>query len=184
MGTTLAVEGGKPLRVPVTGDAARELVDKARNGDKSAMPAVREWLRNEGGYLVDPFGSPAARAQEKAVETFSSCVVTRAAADEKLARLSRELAGENPTPLERLLADRVAFSWFTLYRLETRLANDAGQQYTYLNYLDQRIGHAHRRFLSAARSLAVVKRLGVSSVLSVTESVGRSVTVTSEGGDA
>src|SRR5262249_8135014 len=79
----------------------------------------------------------------------------------KLTTLRAEIAGANPTPLERLLADRVVTCWWHLHHRE---AIYAGREYLSLDlgaYYQRSISAAHKRYLSAIKTLAVVRKLAV-----------------------
>jgi hypothetical protein len=82
----------------------------------------------------------------------------------KVALLAEQLAGPKPTPLVKLLASRVALCWLDVHfadvhclamiGLTTLASSDE-------DYSERRQNWAHRRFLSACRTLAVCQRLTV-----------------------
>ena len=74
--------------------------------------------------------------------------------------MKAELAGEYPSPLERLLVERVAATWFLLLYLETLYAQHRGELTMAQDDYHQRcLDRAHRRHLSAIRTLAQVRKL-------------------------
>ena len=70
------------------------------------------------------------------------------------------LAGVDPTPLERLLTERVVATWLQLQFFEhlyfQSLMNLTNSQD---EYYQKRIDRAHKRHLSAVRTLAQVRKL-------------------------
>jgi hypothetical protein len=86
----------------------------------------------------------------------------RLAQSRKLPLLKAELAGPDPTPLERLLADRVAACWLQLHYYEAILAQSLGNMtIAQGHYQQRRIDSAHRRYLAAIKTLALVRKLAV-----------------------
>lgn len=88
------------------------------------------------------------------------------AASRYIRELRHELAGPNPDPLERALADRAALAFFDADRLDRRAAlldtvlqeRDAWKP-ELVDHMDRRRSRAHARALAAARTLAVVRKL-------------------------
>jgi hypothetical protein len=74
-------------------------------------------------------------------------------------QLRAELAGPNPSPLERLLVERIAICWLQSYHADQRHAS-ATSWTTSLNYA-QEAERAQRRLESAIRTLATVRRLAL-----------------------
>jgi hypothetical protein len=80
----------------------------------------------------------------------------------KCAALTTELAGPQPSPLERLLIERIAICWLQLSYAEVLYAKniqDLGFQQA--EHYEQRVSKAQARYLAAIRTLAQVRRLGV-----------------------
>src|SRR5262245_33586778 len=99
------------------------LTDRAQKGDLTALPALREVLK--APLAVDLLGGDLARqAQLTLIDKFSGKnLLFRESQTQKLELLRAELAGATPTPLERLLAERVAACWLHLHHLETVYAS-------------------------------------------------------------
>ena len=84
----------------------------------------------------------------------------------RLDLLRTEVAGENPTPLEVLLTERIVSSWLVVEVLEAllsaQLKTGEGNPRTPPSYLKFIIGWLesyHRRYLASIRELARVRRL-------------------------
>src|SRR5262245_37801866 len=99
------------------------LTDRAQKGDKTVLPALREVLKDPDA--VDLLGGDLARqAQLTLIDKFSGKnLMFKEALQRKLDLLKGELAGPNPTPLERLLVERVVACWLHLYHLEITYAS-------------------------------------------------------------
>jgi hypothetical protein len=84
---------------------------------------------------------------------------------ERARLMATELAGENPTPLEILLAERVASLW-VLVELQEALnaawynrANENRLSPAYMLQMVRLQESTHRRYLAAIKTLAQVQRL-------------------------
>jgi hypothetical protein len=78
---------------------------------------------------------------------------------QKLEVMRGELTSPNPSPLERLLAERIATCWLLLYYLETTYASKDGISLELGNYYLKNIDRAHNRYLSVIKTLAAVRKL-------------------------
>jgi hypothetical protein len=80
----------------------------------------------------------------------------------KLELMGEELAGANPTPVERLLVERVVACRLQVQDADVRYAQ--GQKnfsFEQGEYHQRRMDRAHKRYLSALRTLALVRKLAV-----------------------
>ena len=79
--------------------------------------------------------------------------------------VAADLAGPDPSPVERLLADAAAHDWFALKLFEARYAGAAtsedGLTLPQSEHAQRRIDRTHRRFLNTIRTLATVRRLAL-----------------------
>jgi hypothetical protein len=72
-----------------------------------------------------------------------------------------DLEGPNPTPIERLLAERVALCWFIVYMYEHECVDDGAWSVSQMELQQRKIDKAHARFLSAVRSWAQMRKLAL-----------------------
>lgn len=94
-----------------------------------------------------------------------SNVAIKEATQIQMAKLRRELLGPDPSPLERLLVERVVCCWIAVNGYETRHAQKAGDMTIPQSEYHQRLtDRAHRRFLSSVKSLAQVRRLALPAI--------------------
>jgi hypothetical protein len=77
----------------------------------------------------------------------------------KVADLKAELAGPAASALERLLAQRVATTWLQIAHLDALAAQAAGGSEARVKLIQRQQDAAHRRHLSAVRTLATVRKL-------------------------
>jgi hypothetical protein len=75
--------------------------------------------------------------------------------------LRAELAGSAPAPLEQLLAERVVACWLFLYYAENIMAQGLKSSMEWCEFHQRRLDHAHKRYLSALRTLAQVRKLAL-----------------------
>lgn len=71
------------------------------------------------------------------------------------------MEGPNPTPLERLLAERASLCWFIVHWYENAYANANGWSIAQADLQHRKIDKAHARFLSALLTLARVRKLAL-----------------------
>jgi hypothetical protein len=148
----------KPERTP------EEHADLIRRAEAYELEAVKELSyihHDEDDLDVDP-GDLAARAEMAVVALAATTVSERAALARRLGHTRRELDGPSPTPIERLLVDRIVTCGLELSYLEERFAQtlrdgDVAAQ----KHLDHLVDRAHRRYLLAIKMLAQVRRLTV-----------------------
>ena len=75
--------------------------------------------------------------------------------------LRTELSGQNPTPLEKLLVERIVATWLHLHHLETLYASKDSFSLDLGVYYQKVISAAQKRYLAAIKSLAEVRKLAL-----------------------
>jgi hypothetical protein len=147
--------------VPTTWEGVLELARRAERGDKAALPALREVLKHPA--YVDALGGNLARmAQGALVERFGQKnLLVKEALRRKLETLRAELAGPDPSPLEMLLADRIVTCWLHLHHLEMLLAAKESVTFEAGGYYQRCLTSAQKRYLSAIKALAAVRKLAL-----------------------
>ena len=136
------------------------LVNRANQGDTSVLPALRKvfderpelWEENgdlarvvEAGWLKRMCGQD---------ELFKESV------SRKLRTLRKELRGPTPSPLERLLVDRIGVCWLALHYAEAIYAQTvSGMTFKQGEYYQDRIDRSQKRYLAAIKALAQLRRL-------------------------
>lgn len=148
-------------------DRREEIVRRVTKNDENAVPEFRELLK-QVPTLIDIVGSLAEIAERTLVKAitggqlFFSETLTA-----KLDAMRAELAGPQPSPIERLLVERVVACWLQVYHADAQAAEFTEGTFTEGNYMQRRQNRAHRRFLSAVKTLATVRRLAVPTLVAV-----------------
>jgi hypothetical protein len=133
----------------------------AQDGNEETLPQLRKWL--EDPDVVNRFGGDlAARFQAALLKTMTGKDLQFREAVVKKAELHRnEIAGPNPSPIERLLVERVVACWMSLYHLELFYVEN-GELTEAQGLLRQKVlDRVHGRYLSALKALADVRRLAL-----------------------
>jgi hypothetical protein len=88
-------------------------------------------------------------------------LVTRHMLRQQIEALRSWLAGASPSPLERLLVDRIVLCWLDSHHADVTLAGKVGQSLpiAQVEYHGRRAERAQRRYVEAIRTLATVRRL-------------------------
>jgi hypothetical protein len=160
-GNAAAVAKTKP---PAPGRETRELLKRASKGHESSRQAIWALLADgdRGRHYLESFGSSS--------EWLKQTIVRRAAgknvaAQEAIVRVIEsvraELAGPDPTPMERLLAERAAYCWWLVNWYENSVQDCDRMSIAQANHHQLKIGRAHGRFLSAVKTLAQVRKLAL-----------------------
>jgi len=140
----------------------KALIVRVRDGDEGAVPRLREILR-EAPELARRFVDPAIQTQRSMIETYAGedSPVVRETLPHTLEALRVELGGGYPSPLERLLVERIAATWLQLHYFETLYAqNISNPTIVQSEFHQKRIDRAHRRHLSAVKTLAQIRKMG------------------------
>jgi hypothetical protein len=153
------VKPAGPPQIP-GGDELRRLVNRAQAGDAAVLSTLRRLLGNP--EAVDMLGGNlATQAQSQLIKKFADKNLLFAEAiPRKLDQLRQELAGPNPSALERLLVERIVSCWLFLHHLETIYGSAAGSlSLDQGNYYQRSIGRAQKNYLAAIKALATIRRL-------------------------
>ena len=157
------LETAKPSSAPggFDPDTIGDLLKRAGKGDKSCLPQLRKLFDDpRQAHLIDAYGSAPAWLEADLLEGVAKDnLAVREGVTRKLAKVRRELEGPNPTPTERLLAERAAMCWWLVNRYESYYAKAGSQAIRAAEYQQRRIDRAHARFLSALKTLATVRKL-------------------------
>jgi hypothetical protein len=149
------------VTIPTAPGELRKLLERAQRGDASTLPVLRKMLERPG--KVDLFGNLAEQAEQSFIKAAAGDdLVFKESLTRKLQLLREELAGPSPTPVERLLVERVVACWLQVQDADVRYAQ--GQRdctFAQGEYQQRRMDRAHKRYLSALKTLALVRKLAV-----------------------
>jgi hypothetical protein len=105
------------------------------------------------------FGDLARTAEEWFVAKITDSPLVREGIGRNLDALGGELLGPNPTPLERLLVERIRICWIHMQHAEVLYAQQCDKlTHSQADYYQRRIDRAQTRYLSAIKTLAQVRR--------------------------
>ena len=143
-----------------------QLIRQAEKDDKKVLPALRTLL---GTYpaLLGFYTNVAESARDALVKRIGGekNLAVQEFYARKLAAMGQELAGPEPSPVERLLVERIVMCWLHLYYAEAvYIQNMPELTLKQSEFYQKRITLAHNRYLSAIRTLAQVRRPGVLAV--------------------
>jgi hypothetical protein len=87
--------------------------------------------------------------------------ITRRTIEKEIERKRSEVAGEDPSPLERLLAERVVLCWVAASHADAEYTRKLkeGMSFREGEYYSKRCEQTNRQLLKAIESLARVRRL-------------------------
>ena len=170
-GEEIIVEIEEGRRLPAGGTdlygSLARLTERAEKGadGQARTELVRAFATD--AELWRSFGDMAERAERALREMMTRGDPAKGVEfDRSTAAMRQALLGTDPSPLERLLVERVVLCWIQVshtdyidaLNLQERLGTPAGDA------IERRQDRAHRRFLAAAKTLAQVRRLGVPMV--------------------
>ena len=137
-----------------------EVLRRASTGDTSVLPELRSFLDDPA--VAETLGNLSRRVEDELTRRVAGRDLTLCEGlARRLAIMRDELGGLNPTPLERQLAARITLCWLALHDAELRLARAVEVPAKQTEFWDKRVSQAHRRYLSAVKTLATVRRLAV-----------------------
>jgi hypothetical protein len=139
-----------------------DLTEKAQKGDKNVIPQIRQILDGSPdlAWHLANLGRTAERLLIEKL-TKDKDLAAGELLEHQLDLMRQEVAGENASPLERLLAERVVATWLQVQLFEALyFTNLHNLRLNQANHYQKRIDRAHRNHLSAIRTLAQIRKLG------------------------
>ena len=138
-----------------------DFMRRAESGDESTLPALRRLL-HEDSALVEAAGNLAGKHQRAVIEHAAGAdLVCREAILRHLERLRGELSGDDVPPLERLLVERIVSCWLALHDAEWRFTRATDLSLGQARAWQDGIDRAQKRYLSAVKALAHVRKLAL-----------------------
>ncbi len=149
---------------PNSAETITAIIERAQTGDEEAMPALREIL-DDVPSIRDALGADLQRTVEHAISKSlggEENLAFQEGLKRKLAAMREELEGPLPSPTERLLVDRAIACWLQVEEADLRYASSVGScTLEQSNFYQKRQDRAHRRFLTAMKTLATVRKLAL-----------------------
>ena len=142
-----------------TGEDLNRLLERAVKGDATVLPQLRRLL-DESPELWRGYGDLALQARSSWVQLAAgSNLLMDECLTRKAAEMRQEVAGETPSPLEQLLADRVVVCWLQASFYDGLIAQTRENTPAKVRLLQQQQDASHRRYLAAIKMLATVRKL-------------------------
>jgi hypothetical protein len=143
----------------------RQLYELANTGNADALKLLRKRCLDKP-EITGVLGDMALWAR---ISRVNQMVGTKAlgrdfTVQEKVKAIERQLEGSNPTPLERLLIERILICWIDVQDHELRYAALSGSTFNQYEWRSRMLDRAHGRYLSAIKALANIRRLHLSIV--------------------
>ena len=138
------------------------LVQRAQAGDHGSVIALRTYL-DANPSVWQSAGDLAAQTEKILIGIVSGSDLLRTEClTRKLEALKADLAGPNPTPVEKLVIARIAIAWLQVHSADLEatamLIRDNGAT-TLSVYAQKRLDSANRRYLQCLRSLEILRRI-------------------------
>jgi hypothetical protein len=153
-----AVPEAKWVEGPLT-EEMRHLLLRAQEGDQAVLPELRQLLDGRP-ELWREFGNVAGHARDALVALGSGkSLLAREAIRRRMKELEVELAGPAPSPLEKLLAERIVICWLQTYLADLDAVHKDRAETRQASHAQRRASACQGRYLSAIRQLAMVRKL-------------------------
>jgi hypothetical protein len=150
--------------------ALRDVIERAQDGDKSVLPALQRALKEEpkiSGIFVDLASSLESSLVRKMA---NGDLMVEECVPHNLKEMKKELAGDDPLPLEKLLVERIAVCWLELQYFEILYAQNMGNiSIVQSEHHQKRLDKAHKRYLSSIRTLAQIRKMGPAVQINIAE---------------
>jgi hypothetical protein len=158
---TLPTHPGPEAKLEELREYKAAILRLAQEGNEETVPQLRKLLADPD--FVNRYGGNLAATAQKvfAKNIAGDNVLLREAVVRKAELLCDELAGPNPSPIERLLVERVVLCWTYLNYLEIIYAENVELTPEQGLHRQKVLDRVHGRYLSAIRSLADVRRLAI-----------------------
>jgi hypothetical protein len=147
----------------------RILSEKAEAGEKGARRELRRAIRNSTPEVVAKASDIARKGHKILIGTAAGGdPLMEEALSARLDLMRAQIAGEDPTPLEVLLTERVVSCWLLVELMEALTSaqlqsgdhmKDKRVPHSFLRFILKWQESAHRRYTSAIRELARLRKL-------------------------
>ena len=137
----------------------QRLVQRAEQGDESVLGELRAAL-DVNPWVWERYGDLAQQSQAAWLLLVAGRnLLLLESARRKAEQLRAELAGPAPSPLERLLIERIVATWLQVHYSDASYAQLKGTNPAQHTAALQRQNSAQQRYLQAAKALATVRKL-------------------------
>lgn len=146
----------QPASPPTT---RAEFLHRAVTGDTSVLPQLQQHL-DANPSIWGELGDLGASATNAWITLIAGAnLIVRESLTRKVAAMQAELASEDATTMERLLAQRIAAEWLQLQYADMMIAQAAGHGAKIFEFWTRRQAETQRRYLAAIKALSDAARL-------------------------
>jgi hypothetical protein len=137
----------------------QRLVERAEQGDEAALPELRVAL-DVNPWCWQRYGDLAQQSMAAWLQLIAgSNLMLHESTRRKAEQLRAELAGPGPSPLERLLAERVVACWLQTNYADATYAQLKGATPAQHTAALRRQNSAEHRYLQSVRALVTIRKL-------------------------
>ena len=137
----------------------QRLVTRAEQGDESVLPELRAAL-DANPWVWQRYGDLGRQSEAAWLQLVAGKnLLLLESASRKAEQLRAELAGPAPSPLERLLVERIVATWLQVHYSDASYAQLKGTNPAQHTAALQRQNSAQQRYLQAVKALATVRKL-------------------------
>ena len=134
-------------------------MERAEQGDEAALPELRVAL-DVNPWCWQRYGDLAQQSMAAWLQLVAGKnLLLLESAQRKAEQLRAELAGPAPSPLERLLIERIVATWLQVHYSDASYAQLKGTNPAQHTAALQRQNSAQQRYLQAVKALATVRKL-------------------------
>jgi hypothetical protein len=147
-----------PAEEPYT-DEVRELLERAQGGDANVLPQLRELLDNRP-ELWRRLGDLVSHVEEALLDLAADqSLLAKESIRRRMDELRAELSVPTPTPVEKLLIDRVVVTWAQCHLADLDELQRVRSGKPQGHDAQRRASAAQARYLAAVKQLTVVRKL-------------------------
>jgi hypothetical protein len=154
--------------IAATKSELKELIRRASGGDKAAAKRFFELKDAAPDGSLTQYGDIHRIVQETLLHKIcKKDLITHETMKRHMTAMAQDLAGPQASPLEMMLAQRIALCYFHLYYCDNiAILNDGNEAWTNADdkMQQKRIDAANKRYLAATKTLAQVQRLNLPDV--------------------
>ncbi|HEV2123580.1 MAG TPA: hypothetical protein VGW38_12495 [Chloroflexota bacterium] len=159
--TTAAAPKDAPAGLTLSPAERVDLLRRANRGEQQALEQLRVLFDATPG-LWEANGDLAHHVEQAWIKTIAgenTFFIT--SVEHTLQAMRTELAGPAPSPLERLLVERIIACWLHLHYVDTAYAQrlSKGVEWSVTRHYQAWLDRAQHRYLAALKTLAQVRRL-------------------------
>jgi hypothetical protein len=145
-------------------EGRKQIIDAAITGDTAYLEQFKQIIKTHGNEVLARTNFSKTIRSLYLEAAFPTNLAGRTALELKVKDMQQELEGPNPSPLEKLLVERVIVTWLNLFYAECqRGAYLKRKEWEFSGAIvrDRRVERAQALHLKAIKALAQIRRLQI-----------------------